>query len=469
MRITAAEHRSQPVGRLKGREIAIADEIEKRPVGIERARVARHQRADRQPIENAAGVALNRLVVSAAGRGELGLRRRRRLIRRAESQVQHAARGRDRIDGLDFAGPFVVRRGRAADQRTRDLAESVTLAPAELHAFGRRALRRLAHRQRVERAGADRNDLGHGGRRRVAKDVNLRATVGRGRLSLARGGPLGRFRLRNVWLSGDGLARLGRRRRRLASISLEGGLARRRSFEIVGWSSLEIRFDEFGGAAAAVGLGCRLVMERRLVGRDRRRCAVLGGRNRFGRRQDCVVPRRRRFGAGGEGRGVRHRRVVGFEGRRLHGLQRQASPMRAGRVDLLAEHPKAAIAQEFAMAAEQRRRRKSDQPAPSPARERPADRDVGEGLPPGDHADELVAALEFGAAEQRLHGLAAVGALAPTAAASAGCAGPNRPSSSRVHKKRDLGGGDSPKSGGAGSSDCGALVKLDARGSQGRN
>ena len=60
------------------------------------------------------------------------------------------------------------------------------------------------------------------------------------------------------------------------------------------------------------------------------------------------------------------------------------------------------------MAAEQRRSRKSDQPALSLAGKRPADHDVGEGLPPGDHADELVAALELGAAEQRLHGLAAV-------------------------------------------------------------
>ena len=59
------------------------------------------------------------------------------------------------------------------------------------------------------------------------------------------------------------------------------------------------------------------------------------------------------------------------------------------------------------MAAEQRRRRKSDQPAPSPARERPADRGVGEGLPPGDHVGQLAAALELGAAEQRLHSLAA--------------------------------------------------------------
>ncbi len=48
------------------------------------------------------------------------------------------------------------------------------------------------------------------------------------------------------------------------------------------------------------------------------------------------------------------------------------------------------------------------------------------------------------------------GALAPTAAASAGCAAPNRPSRSRVHKKRDFGGGDSPKSGSGGSSGFGA-------------
>ena len=127
LRITAAEHLSArpPPERPRNRD---TDEFEQRPVGIERVGVARDQRADRQSVENAAGVALNRLVVSAAGRGELGLRRRWRLIRRAESQVQHAACGRDRIDRLDFAGPFIVRRGRPADQRTRDLAESIPLA-----------------------------------------------------------------------------------------------------------------------------------------------------------------------------------------------------------------------------------------------------------------------------------------------------------------------------------------------------
>ena len=59
------------------------------------------------------------------------------------------------------------------------------------------------------------------------------------------------------------------------------------------------------------------------------------------------------------------------------------------------------------MAAELGRGRKRDQPPPIPAQERPADHDVGEGLPRGDDADEFAATLKFRTAEKRLHGLAA--------------------------------------------------------------
>ena len=108
------------------------------------------------------------------------------------------------------------------------------------------------------------------------------------------------------------------------------------------------------------------------------------------------------------------RRAGRFDTRDLRGLivlrkrRRQVRPVRSGGLHLLAQHAKTAIPQKFSTAAEQRRSRKRDQPAPIRARKRPADGDPGEGLPPGKGADELAAAVEFGAAEQGLDGLAAM-------------------------------------------------------------
>src|SRR6185437_2537277 len=72
-----------------------------------------------------------------------------------------------------FVGGLVARSRRATDQGARDFAESVALAAGELHALWGSAEQRLAG-QRLERARADRDDVGrHDGRRRMAQNINL--------------------------------------------------------------------------------------------------------------------------------------------------------------------------------------------------------------------------------------------------------------------------------------------------------
>ena len=161
----------------------------------------------------------------------------------------------------------------------------------------------------------------------------------------------------------------------------------------------------------------------------RSRCGVLERGTGIGRQGNSIVARRWRFDEGREGslsracslgrrdRSVSGRRVARrgarFERRRvpeqglLCGLRPQGGLLPARRIDFFTKHPEAAITQKFAMAAEQGCSRKRDQPSPIPAHERPADDDVGEGSPLGDGADQFDATLEFGAAEKRLHGLAA--------------------------------------------------------------
>ena len=172
LRVAVAEHSGEGVRRLKFREIAIADEIEQRAVGVERLPVAGDEDADRQPGEHRAGVALNLDAVGA------GLPIPVPLLLAA---------------GVDRAGPFVrmvlARGWSAADEGARDFPECVALAAAEFDALGGEAQRRLAS-HRLERARADRNDIGRGHRRRMAQDVNLGGALRR-RLNLARRGALG--------------------------------------------------------------------------------------------------------------------------------------------------------------------------------------------------------------------------------------------------------------------------------------
>ena len=58
--------------------------------------------------------------------------------------------------------------------------------------------------------------------------------------------------MRGVCSRGAGLARVGQRRSGLASVRLKGSLGRRRSFEMFGVSRLEMCFDDFRGAGAAL-------------------------------------------------------------------------------------------------------------------------------------------------------------------------------------------------------------------------
>ena len=89
-------------------------------------------------------------------------RRRRRGRAPRPDPLLGAGRSGVRAPPRPFVRVIVARSRRAADQRARDFPESVALAAAEFDALGGEALRRLAG-QRVERARADRNDIGQHG------------------------------------------------------------------------------------------------------------------------------------------------------------------------------------------------------------------------------------------------------------------------------------------------------------------
>ena len=147
MRIAVAEHRREPVRRHEFREIAIADEIEKRLVGVEGPRVADDENADRQAVKYGPGVAPNLLVGAAAGRGALILGACGRLPWRHDPQLRPVARG------------VVAPSRRPADEGAGDLAEGVALAPGEFDALGGETVERLPGVQSVQSAGANRNDV----------------------------------------------------------------------------------------------------------------------------------------------------------------------------------------------------------------------------------------------------------------------------------------------------------------------
>ena len=153
LRIAVAEHRGEPARRLKFGEIAIADELEERAVGVKRAPVASDKDADRQTVENRGGVALNLLADGAAGGAELVRPVRRLRGASLGSRLPREVRVRPLVGGV------VARGRRVPDQSARDLPEGVAFTAAEFDALGGEALRRLAG-HRLERARSDRNDVG---------------------------------------------------------------------------------------------------------------------------------------------------------------------------------------------------------------------------------------------------------------------------------------------------------------------
>ena len=94
------------------------------------------------------------------------------------------------------------------------------------------------------------------------------------------------------------------------------------------------------------------------------------------------------------------------------------------------------------MTAEHRRGGQRDQPAPIKPRQGPLDGDAGKGFPLAKHADEFIAAIQSDAAEESLDETRRDQArwLRPRRRARDASA-PNRPSSSRVHRKREFGDG----------------------------
>ena len=239
LRIAVAEHSGERVRRLKFCEIAIADELEQRPIGVERLPVAGDQRADRKTVQNRAGVAPNLVVVGAARRRSIALPVRRLLGARVDSEFPSVVRARPFVRGV------VARSRRTADQSARDFPERVALAAAELHALGGKAWRGFAG-QRIKRARADRNDVGRDGGRRMAQDVNRGGALGRRRLRLARRGALGEIRLLSLRHGRVGVARLGEGRSGLRSVRLERSLGGGASGALAAGSS---RFGSTGLAA----------------------------------------------------------------------------------------------------------------------------------------------------------------------------------------------------------------------------
>ena len=147
LRIAVAEHPGERVRRLKFCEIAIADEFEQRPVGVERLPVAGDEGADRKTVQNRAGVAPNLIAVGAARRRGIALPVRRLLGASVDPEFPSGVRARP------FVRAIVARSRRAADQSARDFPERVALAAAELHALGGKALAPLRAPARRARPG----------------------------------------------------------------------------------------------------------------------------------------------------------------------------------------------------------------------------------------------------------------------------------------------------------------------------
>ena len=155
-RVAVAEHPGEGVRRLKLCEIAISNELKQRPVGVERLPVAGDQGANRKTVQDRARIATNFIVVGAARRPSVALPIRRLLCACIDPECPSVVCARPFVRGL------VARSRRAADQSARDFPERVALAAAELYALGGKAWRGFTG-QRVERARADRNDVGRGG------------------------------------------------------------------------------------------------------------------------------------------------------------------------------------------------------------------------------------------------------------------------------------------------------------------
>ena len=169
--VAAPEHARQSVGRANLREIAITHEVQHRLIEIERLPAVQHHRADRQTIEQRAGVAAHGLARLLDGR--LAPRRRvGRLVRRGRGrgrgEVDQIALGRRSRKGrracLDrrAGGPVLALGRQSRAERPSDLAKGVAFVRRQLHAFAlvADAARFFGQkRKRAQRAGADRHDI----------------------------------------------------------------------------------------------------------------------------------------------------------------------------------------------------------------------------------------------------------------------------------------------------------------------
>ena len=196
---------------------------------------------------------------------------------------------------------------------------------------------------------------------------------------------------------GLGFERVGERGVGVTSVCLKERLRR---FEAICWRQFEIGFDRLRGAFAALDVGFKIAWRSR-----------------------------------GLGRLAQYEEIV------FHRLCRHVALGRSDGLDLLAQHTEAAIAQKFATSAEHRRGGQRDQPAPIKAWERPLDGDAGEGLPLANHAGQLVAASQPGAAEKSLDRLAAMGRLGPNRGDEHGMRRPKaallveRPQEARIRRR----------------------------------
>ena len=176
LRVAAAEHALEAVGGAKLGEVAVAGEFEQRAVEVERLAAAQHHRADRQQVEQRFRI----------GAGDAG-GDRRRLDGERRGEVEEVARR---------AVVAVARQARA--ERAGDFAEGVAFVAGEFDVVVAAAARFVGGGERRHRAGADRHDIGRGGRRGRAQHDDFGAAFGRRRRSDRRRGRRRRDVLRGL-------------------------------------------------------------------------------------------------------------------------------------------------------------------------------------------------------------------------------------------------------------------------------
>ena len=154
--VAAPEHVRQRVGGAKRREVAITHQIQHRSIEIERLSAAQDHRADRQTVEQRAGVGARDL-------GGPARRAPRASPAAASARVAAAAGARGAAPGSIGAPAGIVLAPRAisrrAPERSRERRRARSSSGSRFRARRRRGALFGRRRKRAQRAGADRHDV----------------------------------------------------------------------------------------------------------------------------------------------------------------------------------------------------------------------------------------------------------------------------------------------------------------------